>query len=61
MSNKKLGFKQARQMCKQNLKDKSMSKLYAYKPLITYFIPNHLLLKRKRKSTLKKKDIFVEK
>ena len=61
IKDKKLGFKQARQMCKQNLKNKKMSKLYAYKPLITYFTPNHLLLKRKRKSTLKKKDIFVEK
>lgn len=61
IKDKKPSFKQARQMCKQNLKNKNMSKLYAYKPLIAYFVPNRLLLKRKRKSTLKKEDIFFEK
>ena len=60
IKDKKPTLKQAKQMCKQNLKDKNMSKLHAYKPLIAHFVPNKLILMRRRKSALKRKEIFKE-
>lgn len=54
---KKPSFKTVVNSCKKNLRAKDMSKVYALKPLITYFVPNGVLMRRKRKSALKDKNI----
>ena len=47
----KPSFKQSIAMCKANFKGNTSGFLFKIKPLIVYFIPNSLLLRRKRKTT----------
>lgn len=47
---KKQSFKQAVAECKSNFKDNKSGFLFKIKPLIVFFTPNFLLLKRKRKT-----------
>lgn len=58
IKDKRPKFKQIKMICKQNLQDNNISRLYAYKPLLSYFIPNRFWVMRRRKSTLKNKDRF---
>lgn len=51
----KVKFKDALDSARRNVKSKQMSLLYALKPLIVFFIPKKLLLRRRQRTNLTEK------